>query len=53
MGSPVAAVGEGPDCGGFGGEGGGGENLPSLRYSILMNGNRYAAGKRIYTIQDK
>ncbi len=25
MRSPVAAVGEGPDCGGFGGEGGGGE----------------------------
>ena len=29
VGSPVAAVGEGPDCGGFGGEGGGGEIICS------------------------
>ena len=28
---PVAAVGEGPDCGGFGGEGGGGEFRYLLR----------------------
>ncbi len=33
--SPVAAVGEAPDCGGFGGEGGGGELreiLPVTRF---------------------
>ena len=29
VGSPVAAVGEGPDCGGFGSEGGGGEPICS------------------------
>ncbi len=50
---PVAAVGEGSDEGGFGGEGGGGENLPSSRFSSLMNGNRYAVEKRIYTKQNK